>query len=100
MGMVNEEPKNAGNGSKALAGLLNQLNVPTLIAVMLMGGGNLFQGIQSSATNHEELERAIREVHQLYEKLDDTDSRQLQALKNQEEILSILRGIRDRRGSN
>lgn len=80
----------ASNNNSALAKLLNQLNVPTLAAILLMGGGNFFQGVQSSAANHEEIERAIREVHQLYGKIDQHEDRQLKALRNQEEILRLL----------
>lgn len=56
-----------------------------------MGGGNLFQGITSSHQNKHEIDRAIQEIHQLYEKLDETDRRQLKALANQQEILETLR---------
>jgi ABC-type phosphate transport system auxiliary subunit len=85
---VNEE-KN--NGNSALAKLLNSVNLPTLGLILAMGGGNLFQGITSSQENRHEIDRAIREVHLLYEKLDDTDARQLKALANQQEILQALR---------
>jgi ABC-type transporter Mla subunit MlaD len=78
---MNDEVKN-NNSSSVLAKVLNQLNLPTLGLIMLMGGGNLFQGIQSSDSNHQEIERAIREVHQLYEKIDDTEERQQQGLTN------------------
>jgi ABC-type phosphate transport system auxiliary subunit len=87
---VSNEDKN-NNGSTVLAKLLNQLNLPTLAMILLMGGGNLFQGAQSSQENHREIDRAIQEVHQLYEKLDETERRQLKALANQQEILEALR---------
>lgn len=85
--MTESNEAKSNNGNTALAKILHQLNVPTLLTVMLMGGGNLFQGLRSSASNHEELERAIREVHQLYAKLDETEQRQLKALANQTELL-------------
>jgi hypothetical protein len=80
-----EEGTNSGGGT-VLAKLLNQLNLPTLATILLMGGGNLFQGVQSSHDNHQEIERAIREVHQLYEKIDDTERRQDKALELLEQI--------------
>lgn len=84
---MNEEK----NNGSSIAKLLNQINLPTLGLILAMGGGNLFQGITSSQANKHEIDRAIAEVHQLYEKLDDTDRRQLKALANQQEILEALR---------
>lgn len=83
----NEKNNSSGVAGNALAKILNQLNAPTLITIMLMGGGNLFQGIQSSASNHDEIERAIKEVHQLYSKIDDTEQRQLKGMANQQILL-------------
>jgi ABC-type phosphate transport system auxiliary subunit len=57
--------------------------------------------MQNSANSHTEIERAIKEVHQLYGKLDETETRQLKALanqtellKNQQEILQQIKGTK------
>jgi ABC-type phosphate transport system auxiliary subunit len=89
------DPSSSANSSSpngsALAKVASQLNLPTLGLILAMGGGNLFQGITSSEANKHEIDRAIREVHDLHEKLDETDARQLKALANQQEILEALR---------
>jgi hypothetical protein len=88
---MSEEGANAsGNGNAknaALAKLLNQLNIPTLVLILLTGGGNFFQGVQLGQEGHEERDRALREIHQLYGRISDFEDRQQKSLDNQKEII-------------
>jgi hypothetical protein len=75
------------NGASALAKFLNQLNVPTLIAVVVMGGGNFFATKNSS---EEQRQIVFRQIKDLHEALDEFESRQKQVLKNQAEQIQLL----------
>jgi pyoverdine/dityrosine biosynthesis protein Dit1 len=75
------------NNSTALVKILNQINVPTLLAIFLFGGGNIFQGQQISKESHDDVERAVREIHQLFNKIEEFEQRQIQILKNQTDLL-------------
>lgn len=65
----------------------------TLAAVLVGGMGSFFQGEKISSQVHEDREKAIREIHALYSRMDETDQRQLKAMQNQQEILDRLRRI-------
>lgn len=82
-----EETNGQKNGSSALAKLLNQVNLPTLALILLTGGGNFFQGIQLGHEGHEERDRALREIHQLYGRINDFEERQEKSLANQKVII-------------
>jgi hypothetical protein len=89
---LSEEPsENGSNATGALAKLLHQLNLPTLGMIMLMGGGNFFATKTTSDEQRGDILRAIREVHELHEALDDFEKRQKQALDNQNQILERLK---------
>jgi hypothetical protein len=75
------------NGSSALAKLLNQLNLPTLALILLTGGGNWFATEKTSTDRGQQLDQAVRQIHDLHEALDETDKRQRTALNNQTQLL-------------
>ena len=90
--------------SNALANVLNQLNLPTLAMVMLMGGGNWLATKSTGDLNYHEIQRAATEIHDLYPRLMEalrnqnvmmeSQARQLGVqntmLKNQDHALEIL----------
>lgn len=84
---MTENGESAKNGSTALAKLLNQINIPTLLVILLTGGGNLFQGAQISTAVHQERDRTFKEVHELHSKIDEFEQRQIKALENQEQLI-------------
>ena len=100
--MSEEDGKN--NGSNALANALNQLNLPTLAMIMLMGGGNWLATKSTGDLNYHEIQRATTEVHDLYPRLMEalrnhtemmeSQKRQLEnqdtMLKNQDQALQLL----------
>jgi hypothetical protein len=64
------------NGGSPLAKVLNQLNLPTLAMILLMGGGNLLKTNQTS----EEMLRAIRQIDDLHDAVREFEARQKDAL--------------------
>ena len=81
-----EDPEQK-NGSTALAKLLNQLNVPTLAAIMLMGGGNFFATKTTSDEQRADILKAVREIHELHDALDDFEKRQKTMLDGNANLL-------------
>ena len=78
---MSEDAQNGkNNGSKALANVLDQLNLPTLAMIMLMGGGNWLATKSTGDLNHHEIQRAATEVHDLYPRL-------MEALRNQNAMM-------------
>jgi hypothetical protein len=98
---MNEEasPSKNGNSTTALAKLLNQLNLPTLALVLLTGGGNWFKTQNTGDEQRIEIHRAIQQVHELHDALQETEKRQRTALNNQLQILEhdavLLREVHD-----
>lgn len=75
--MAQQAPENGGSsGNSGMAKLLSQLNLPTLVAVLVMSGGNLWETRSGNDFNAKELERAIEEIHQLYPRLNEAIERQ------------------------
>lgn len=64
--------------TNALAGLLNKLDLPTIGMIVLMGGGNWLTTKAGNDFNAQEIERATREIHDLYPKLQEAIDRQKQ----------------------
>lgn len=91
--MVNaDQPKN-GNKSVllALAGSPDKIvQLGTLAAVVMGGFSSFFQGQQISSQVHDDRDKAVREIHALYNRVDDFETRQLKVLANQREILELL----------
>lgn len=90
------EAEKDGNGkSSALAGLLNKLDLPTIAAVMLFGGSNLFATKDDGRATREEQQKVIRQVDALYNALDDFEKRQRESLNKTTTVLenqnSLLR---------
>jgi hypothetical protein len=88
--MSEEDGKN--NGSNALANALNQLNLPTLAMIMLMGGGNWLATKSTGDLNYHEIQRAATEVHDLYPRL-------MEALRNQNEMMESQKRQLDNQGT-
>lgn len=82
--MAQESPS---NGSSGLVKLLNQLNTPALVIVMMMSGGNWFATKSGNDFNASEINRATREIHSLYDKLMEYERRQTVMMENQRGIL-------------
>jgi hypothetical protein len=78
--MSDDAQNGKNNGSTALANVLNQLNLPTLAMIMLMGGGNWLATKSTGDLNYHEIQRATTEVHDLYPRL-------MEALRNQNEMM-------------
>lgn len=90
--MANDEQH--GNSTSALAKLLNQLNLPTIGMIVLMGGGNWLQTKAGADFNAQEIERATREIHDLYPRLQEAIERQKkiqETLDNQGRMLEQLK---------
>jgi hypothetical protein len=71
------------NGS-GLAKFLNQLNGPTLIAIVAMGGGNF---LATKTSSDEQRQVVFRQIRDLHDALDEFEQRQKQILKNQTQML-------------
>ena len=83
----------AGSPNDTLAKLLNQLNLPALVLILVMQGGNLWETKIGNDFNAEEFVRATKEIHQLYEKLSDYEKRQTL-------MLEMLRNLQHNQGKN
>jgi ABC-type oligopeptide transport system ATPase subunit len=90
---VNDEV-NSGNGTSALAKLLNQLNLPTLGLILLMGGGNWFTTKATSDEQRGEIHKAVRQINDLHESISEFEGRQkdeigkaTESLNNQSQML-------------
>jgi vacuolar-type H+-ATPase subunit I/STV1 len=79
--------KNGANGTAALVKLVKQLDLPTLLAVVLMGGGNWFTTQKNSTDREQQIDQSIKQIHELHDALEETEKRQRKALDNQTEIL-------------
>ena len=87
------EEANGKNGV-SLAKMLNQLNLPTLIAVSIFGGGNWLATKEDGRLTRDEARHVISQVNDLHQALDDFERRQKDqigkaatALDNQNQIL-------------
>lgn len=75
----------------ALAGSGSQLvQLGTLFLVGISGLGNFLQGENLSRQSIVDRERAIQEIHHLYDRIDDFERRQKQSLDNQRQIIETL----------
>ena len=55
--------------------------------ILISGGGNFWETRSGNQFNSQEIERATREIHQLYDKLMDYERRQTEMLENQRKLL-------------
>jgi hypothetical protein len=63
------------------------LNWPTVILIIVTGGGNWLATSQNSSQRQYEQERAYQQIHELHAGLDDELKRIAAILKNQETLL-------------
>jgi thymidylate synthase len=89
---MEEASKNSGNNTTALAKLLSQLNVPTLALILLSGGGNWFATEQNAQINRHEIQKAIDEIHRIFE----NQQRREQAYQQIDEINRIVKELKTR----
>lgn len=71
----------------ALARFLNQLDLPTLLMVMLMGGGNFLVTKEDGRLTRDEAIRVSKEVHELYDALSRFETRQKSTAGNVSQTL-------------
>jgi thymidylate synthase len=89
---MEESQKNGGNSTSALAKLLSQVNLPTLALVLLTGGGNFFATEQNAQLNRHEIQKAIDEIHRIFE----NQQRREQAYQQIDEINRIVKELKTR----
>src|SRR5215510_13154083 len=88
--------ENSLNGAgKKLAESLGSVNIPTIILIILTGGGNLISSLQNRGEIDLSRERVFRQVDELHSSLTEFEKRQdkvlegiERSLKNQEQILA------------
>lgn len=92
----NQGPKNGvAHVLGALAGSGNQLvQLGTLLLVGISGLGNFIQGENLSRQSLEDRDRAVRQIHQLYDRIDEFERRQKISLDNQRQIIETLQLLR------
>lgn len=81
---MNEQVTNSSN-SNGLAGLKN-LNWPTVILILVTGGGNWFATQNNRGQIDYGREQVIRQVNDLHRALDDFEQRQKRELKLLEQL--------------
>jgi hypothetical protein len=102
----NNHNRNSVLGTLAASG--NQLvQLGTLGLVAISGLTSFFQTAQVGEQSHKDRDRAVREIHQLYDKVDEFEARQLTILKtqgtmlgNQESVLKIMKDNQQRELEN
>lgn len=94
LALMSEEQTTSKNGTTALASLLNQLNLPTLALILITGGGNWFATKATSDEQRADILKAVSQIHDLHESLDEFEQRQKEtlikattALDNQNQLL-------------
>src|ERR1700757_2741703 len=97
---MNESPQSS-NGRPANGIDLKNLNWPTVILILVTGGGNLWATHENSTQRQYQVDQALQQIRDLHNALDDFETRQkkllegidtglknqTQMLKNQNEIL-------------
>jgi hypothetical protein len=64
------------------------LNWPTVILILLTGGGNFLATNRAEQTSTTEMERARNEVHQIHQSVDDFEKGMKASFENQNRILA------------
>lgn len=98
----NNHARNSVLGTLATSS--NQLvQLGTLGLVAISGLTSFFQTLQVGEQSHQDRDRAVREIHQLYDKVDEFEARQMTILKtqntmlsNQENVLKIMKDSQQR----
>ena len=87
-------PSKPPNGFSALLNTLasgdNFSKLIMMGLIVISGGGNFWETSRGNQVNFQEIERATREMHQLYDQLQDYRKRQDQLMDNQRRILEKL----------
>lgn len=88
----NETPKSPQPGRTELIATLagsgdNWIKLITIVLIALSGGGNFFATREASRLNEHEVNRALREIHDVHGVMDEALSRQ----KHLEQILEEIR---------
>jgi ABC-type phosphate transport system auxiliary subunit len=60
----------------------------TLGAVALSGITTFFQGVHIEDAGRKDRDKALSEIHQLYNQINDFEERQIKSLKNQESMMA------------
>src|SRR5258705_1171135 len=75
------------NNTTTMTKMLNQLNLPTLATILLMGGSNFFVTKTTSDDQRQDTLRAVREIHELHDALEAFEKRQKDLLEGQNNSL-------------
>lgn len=86
--MSSEQPNSKNGVLQTLAGSSNQMvQLGTLLAVVLSAVTSTCQTNQLSEQSLVDREKAVREIHLLYEQVEAFERRQLQMMNNQKDLL-------------
>lgn len=92
---MNEKPSES-----SLPNGLKQLNWPTVVLILVTGGGNFLAGQQGRYQLSYEQQEAITKVREIHQELDDFESGIKASLNNQTQILKnqtlILEQLKER----
>lgn len=90
--MPNEGQRNGL--TQVLSGLASSghqlVQLCTLALVAISGLGNFIQGENLSRQSIEDRDKAVRQIHQLYDRINEFENRQRQSLDNQRIIIETL----------
>ena len=88
------EVKNGNGQQQVKSKMLEGVNVPTLLSILVMNGWNIGATTQTGHEQTARVNKALEEIHHLHENLDDFEARQkaildyqTQAIKNQTRML-------------
>jgi len=82
------QPQQQSNNVAALSKMLANLNWPTVALIVLTGGANVLTTSHQTGLNRDEIDRALKQVRDLHDAIEDTDKRQRDALAILQELRS------------
>jgi hypothetical protein len=88
--MANAQPTQGSNGGKLLAlatGGDTWVKLATLVLIAISGGGNFLATKSTADFNASEIERATREIHELYPKIEEALKRQQRMQESLDRLL-------------
>ena len=86
--MANGEEQKTGNKNGLSMETLKQMNWPTVILIIVTGGGNFLATQNNSSQRQYQVDRAIDQIREMHQALDETDRRQRDYLAKVESLLS------------
>ena len=86
--MANANEKETGNKNGLNMETLKQLNWPTVILILLTGGGNFLATQNNSNQRQYQIDRSLDQIRELHQALDQTETRQRQALNHLETLIT------------